>query len=73
MIPRFDVLRTVDVSQYTEKRDGFDYLNWARCKALLHEQGAEVVTWEPVTNEKGSSLIRYYRSRAMPMFNFFRN
>lgn len=57
MLKDFKTLQAIDVSKYTEKRDGFDYLNWARCKALLHENGAEIVMWEPYTNEKGSSLI----------------
>ena len=33
------------------------YLNWAKCKKLLHDNGAEVVYFEPVTNANGSSLI----------------
>lgn len=53
----YDELRKVDVSKYTEKRDGADYLNWAKCIDLLHENGAEKVYFEPVENEyTGSSL-----------------
>ena len=51
-------MRKVDVSPFTEKRDGNDYLNWAMCKELLHQNGAEVVYFEPCTNPaNGSSLF----------------
>ena len=30
MIKSYEEMRKVDVSKYTEKRDGFDYLNWAK-------------------------------------------
>lgn len=49
-------LRKIDVSKWTEKRDNADYLNWAKVVDLLHENGAEKVYFEPVTNELGSSL-----------------
>ena len=32
----FKELRKIDIAPYIEKRDGFDYLNWAKCIALLH-------------------------------------
>lgn len=57
MIKNFAEMRKVDVSPYVEKRDGIDYLNWARCKQLLHDNGAEVVYFEPCVNENGSSLF----------------
>lgn len=57
MIKSFAEMRAVDVSSYVEKRDGADYLNWAICKQLLHDNGAEVVYFEPCVNEKGSSLF----------------
>lgn len=57
MLKSFNELRKVDVSPYVEQRDGVDYLNWARCKQLLHDNGAEVVYFEPCTNENGSSLF----------------
>ena len=57
MLKSFNELRKVDVSPYVEKRDGVDYLNWARCKQLLHDNGAEVVYFEPCTNANGSSLF----------------
>lgn len=53
----YEELRKVDVSQWTEKRDGADYLNWAKCIDLLHENGAKEVYFVPLTNEKGSSLF----------------
>ena len=57
MIKPYAEMRRVDISQYIENRDGADYLNWARCKELLHQNGAEVVYFEPCTNENGSSLF----------------
>ena len=54
----YDELRKVDVSEWVEKRDGADYLNWAKVVDLLHENGAEKVYFEPVANsETGSSLF----------------
>lgn len=53
----FNELRNVDISKHIEKRDGADYLNWAKCKMLLHEQGANVVWFEPCVNSNGSSLF----------------
>ena len=42
MLKSYDELRKIDVSPYTEKRDGADYLNWAKCIDLLHENGVIV-------------------------------
>lgn len=53
----FNELRKVDVTSHVEKRDGFDYLNWAKCVDLLHEHGAETVYFTPLVNENGSSLF----------------
>lgn len=53
----FNEMRKVDVSKYLKQRDGIDYLNWADCKALLHENGAEKVYFTPITNKDGSSLF----------------
>lgn len=50
-------LRMVDVKPYCKKRDGMDYLNWAKCIDLLHANGAETVYFEPVSLPNGSSLI----------------
>lgn len=58
MLKGYDELRAIDVSKWTEKRDGADYLNWAKVIDLLHENGAKKVYFEPVINEKtGSSLF----------------
>lgn len=57
MLKNFNELRKVDVTPYVEKRDGMDYLNWARCLDLLYEHGATKVFFEPLTNENGSSLF----------------
>ena len=56
MLKSYDELRKLDLSQYIEKRDDIDYINWARVVDLLHENGAEKVYFEPVPNEQGSSL-----------------
>ena len=53
----FDEMRKIDISKYIKQRDGFDYLNWADCVLLLHENGAEKVFFTPLTNENGSSLF----------------
>ena len=66
MLKSYDELRKVDVKNFCEYRDARDdkgkpiqvpYLNWAKCMDLLHENGAEKVYFEPVTNENGSSLF----------------
>ena len=51
-------MRDIDVSPWVQKRDGADYLNWAKAVDLLHENGAEKVYFEPIVNEvTGSSLF----------------
>ena len=57
MLKSFNELRAIDVSPYIEQRDGYDYLNWAKCIDLLHEHGADKVYFEPIVNDKGSSLF----------------
>lgn len=58
MLKDYDELRKIDVTPYTEERDGAKYLNWAKCIDLLHKNGAEKVYWIPITNPiTGSSLI----------------
>lgn len=47
----------IDVKKHIKKRDGANYLPWVECKRLLHENGAEVVYFDPIVNEKGSSLF----------------
>ena len=53
----YEDLRKIDVTPYTDDRDGVKYLNWAKCIDLLHENGAKEVYFIPLTNEKGSSLF----------------
>ena len=57
MLKPFNELRQVDISKHIKQRDGFDYLNWAKCIDLLHENGAETVYFTPLTNDNGSSLF----------------
>lgn len=57
-LKKYSDLRKVDVSKWVDKRDGAEYLNWAKVVDLLHENGAEVVYFEPIVNEStGSSLF----------------
>lgn len=57
MLKSYEEMRKVDISKYTEERDGLSYLNWAKCVDLLHQNGAQVVFFEPLLNENGSSLF----------------
>ena len=57
MLKPYNELRQVDVSDYTEKRDGAYYLPYNQCIDLLRQHGAEKVYWLPVQNPKtGGSL-----------------
>lgn len=56
-IANYETLRGIDVSPYTKKRDGADYLPWTVCKELLHKNGAEKVYFVPVKSASGSSLF----------------
>lgn len=57
MLKSYNELRKLNVSKYIKKRDNADYLPWAVCIDLLHENGAEYVDFEPLTNANGSSLF----------------
>ena len=57
MLKSWKELREIDVTPYCDTRDGMSYLNWAKCVDLLHQNGAEQVYFEPLVNEKGSSLF----------------
>lgn len=66
MIKSYAEMRKIDVLPLCEKRKAKDdrgkdievpYLNWAKCMDLLHENGAEVVYFEPCVNANGSSLF----------------
>lgn len=50
-------MRDIDISEKVEKRDGMEYLNWAKCIEILHEEGAEEVYFTPCVNANGSSLF----------------
>jgi hypothetical protein len=52
----FNEMLKVDVTPYVKKRDGQDYLPWANCKKLLHDNGAETVLFWPVPGPDGSTL-----------------
>lgn len=66
MLKPYEELRKIDVLPYCETRAAKDengkrvevpYLNWAKCKDLLHENGAEEVYFEPLLAENGSSVF----------------
>ena len=66
MIKSYAEMRAIDVLPLCDYREAKDdrgkaikvpYLNWARCKELLHQNGAEKVYFEPCTNPNGSSLF----------------
>ena len=57
MLKRFEELRKIDVTPYVDQRNGAAYLNWAKCKQLLHENGANTVYFEACTTPGGSSLF----------------
>lgn len=59
MLKSFSELLKVDISAYVEQREGLDYLNWAKCLQLLHENGAEVVYFEPIRNPKDGTSLFY--------------
>ena len=65
-IKNYAEMRKIDVLPYCDQREAKDdkgrsikvpYLNWAKCKELLHQNGAENVYFEPCTNANGSSLF----------------
>lgn len=66
MLKTYDELVKIDVIPFCDMREAKDdrgksikvpYLNWAKCKELLHQNGAQTVYFEPVTGANGSSLI----------------
>lgn len=57
MLLEYENMRKIDVTPFCEDRDGYKYLNWARCIDMLHRYGAEKVFFEPIPNPAtGSSL-----------------
>ena len=66
MLKPYSELVKLDVTPYCDTREAIDenrrkiqvpYLNWAKCIELLHENGAEVVYYEPLINEKTGSTL----------------
>lgn len=65
-IKSYAEMRKIEVLPFCDQREAKDdkgrtikvpYLNWAKCKELLHQNGAEVVYFEPCVNASGSSLF----------------
>ena len=57
MLKSWNEMRQIDISKYVKDRDKAKYLPWASCLKLLYENGAEKVSFRPLTNETGSSLF----------------
>ena len=57
MLKSWNEMRQLDISKYVKNRDKAYYLPWASCLKLLYENGAEKVSFRPLTNETGSSLF----------------
>ena len=66
MLKSWNEMRNIDVLPHCDMREAKDdkgrrievpYLNWAKCKELLHKNGAETVYFEPCVNANGSSLF----------------
>ena len=57
MLKSWNEMRSLDITKHVKKRDKADYLPWASCLKLLYENGAEKVSFRPLTNEAGSSLF----------------
>jgi len=66
MLKSYSELRRMNVLPFCEHRKAKDdngkeinvpYLNWAKCKDLLHNNGAEVVYYTPLLTDKGHSLF----------------
>jgi len=53
----FVEMMQLDISEYTATRDGIEYLPWANCKVLLHQQGAEKVFFEPLVDPVTNSSV----------------
>ena len=57
MLKSWKEMCALNISSYTKKRDGAEYLPWSSCLKLLYENGAERVVITPQTTESGSSLF----------------
>ena len=58
MLKSYNELRKIDVRPFCQERDGYLYLNWAKCVDLLRENGAEKVGFEIIPDEKTGSSLR---------------
>ena len=57
MLKSWNEMRSLDISKHVKQRDKADYLPWASCLKLLHENGADEVQFFAETNKDGSSLF----------------
>ena len=57
MLKSWNEMRSLDIRKYVKQRDKADYLPWASCLMLLHENGADEVQFFAETNKDGSSLF----------------
>jgi hypothetical protein len=57
MLKPYSELVKIDVTPHCKTRDKNLYLPWGVFKRLLHENGAEKVYFEPLTNANGSTLF----------------
>ena len=58
MLKSWDELIKIDVTPYCEERDGYTYLNWAKCIELLHQYGAKKAYFIPIPDPKTGSSLR---------------
>lgn len=58
MLKSWKDMRKVDVRPYVQKRDGMEYLNWAKCIDLLYANGAEKVWFKPLDNPATGNPLR---------------
>jgi len=55
----FEQMQKIDLSEYIQQRDGFDYVNWARIVDILHKNGAKTVFFTPIRNPETNSSLFY--------------
>jgi len=55
----FAEMQKIDLSEYIQQRDGFDYVNWARIVDILHKNGAKTVFFTPIRNPETNSSLFY--------------
>jgi len=78
MLKSYKELVKIDVTPFCETREAKDdrgksvqipYLNWAKCKDLLHENGANDVWFEPIANKDGSLVFTNAEVETKPKDN----